>query len=64
MRLAERQDAGTLYLTTTVVCELAEGAGHGRVVAALEGGYVPERVGAGAMTVMRALAGWTYRAPA
>ena len=30
---------------------------HGRVVAALEGGYVPARVGAGTVAVLRALAG-------
>lgn len=33
----------------------ANGAGHGRVVVALEGGYDPDRVGEGSMTVMRAL---------
>lgn len=46
-----------LYEFTRAVMELAEGTAEGRVVTLLEGGYVPERVGTGALAVVRALAG-------
>jgi acetoin utilization deacetylase AcuC-like enzyme len=46
-----------VYALTRYVCDVAGGAARGRVVAALEGGYVPERIGAGAVAVMRALGG-------
>jgi acetoin utilization deacetylase AcuC-like enzyme len=39
------------------VMGLADEKAAGRVVALLEGGYVPERVGAGTVAVLRALAG-------
>ena len=40
---------------TRVMCSRAEGWCGGRVVASLEGGYVPERVGEGSVVLMRAL---------
>lgn len=46
-----------LYEFTQAVLDLAEDTAGGRVVTLLEGGYVPERVGAGAVSVIRALAG-------
>jgi acetoin utilization deacetylase AcuC-like enzyme len=45
-----------LYGVTRELVERATG-GTGRVVAVLEGGYAPERTGAGALQVVRALAG-------
>ena len=46
-----------LYEFTRAVMSLAEKTAGGRVVSLLEGGYVPERVGAGSVAVLRALAG-------
>jgi acetoin utilization deacetylase AcuC-like enzyme len=46
-----------LHAFTRDVMALAEGSAGGRVVVALEGGYVPDRVGAGTVSVVRALAG-------
>jgi acetoin utilization deacetylase AcuC-like enzyme len=46
-----------LYEFTRAVMSLAEDTAGGRVVSLLEGGYVPERVGAGSVAVLRALAG-------
>jgi len=46
-----------LHSMTRRVVEVAAGGCQGRVVAVLEGGYVPERLGAGAVAVIRALAG-------
>jgi acetoin utilization deacetylase AcuC-like enzyme len=45
-----------LHDMTRAVVERADALCGGRVVAVLEGGYVPERVGAGAVAVIRALA--------
>lgn len=45
-----------LFGMTREVVARAEEHCHGRVVALLEGGYVPERVGAGTVAVIRALA--------
>ena len=42
---------------TREVVDLAAGSARGRVVALLEGGYVPARAGAGVVATMRALAG-------
>lgn len=42
---------------TRAVCSRAESWCSGRVVAALEGGYVPERVGEGAVVMMKAMRG-------
>jgi acetoin utilization deacetylase AcuC-like enzyme len=46
-----------LHGFTRAVMALADENAAGRVVAILEGGYVPERVGAGTVAVLRALAG-------
>jgi len=46
-----------LYDFTKEVLALAEDTAQGRVVVLLEGGYVPERVGTGSVSVIRALAG-------
>jgi acetoin utilization deacetylase AcuC-like enzyme len=46
-----------LFDLTREVMAFGEKQAQGRVVALLEGGYVPERVGAGAVAVLRALAG-------
>jgi acetoin utilization deacetylase AcuC-like enzyme len=46
-----------LFEFTGAVMSLAEESAGGKVVALLEGGYVPERVGAGSVAVLRALAG-------
>jgi acetoin utilization deacetylase AcuC-like enzyme len=46
-----------LHAFTRDVMALAEGNAAGRVVVALEGGYVPDRVGSGTVSVVRALAG-------
>jgi acetoin utilization deacetylase AcuC-like enzyme len=46
-----------------MTCGIREHAGRtaaGRVVAVLEGGYVPRRVGAGVVATLRALAGIDY----
>jgi acetoin utilization deacetylase AcuC-like enzyme len=46
-----------LHGMTRVVMDAAAGSAAGRVVAALEGGYLPHRAGDGAAQVVRALAG-------
>ncbi len=46
-----------LYDFTRDIMGLAEERARGRVVVALEGGYVPDRVGSGTLAVVRALAG-------
>ena len=46
-----------LYGFTRRVMELADASAGGRLAVLLEGGYVPERVGAGTVAVLRALAG-------
>jgi acetoin utilization deacetylase AcuC-like enzyme len=46
-----------LYVMTRLVVDEVASACDGRVVAILEGGYDPERLGAGALAVVRALAG-------
>lgn len=46
-----------LHAMTTMVLERARAAAGGRVVLTLEGGYAPERLGAGVVDVIRALAG-------
>ena len=46
-----------LHAMTREVVEAAESACGGRVVALLEGGYAPARLGAGAVAVIRGLAG-------
>ncbi len=46
-----------LHGFTKAVMALAHERAGGRLVALLEGGYVPERVGAGTVSVLRALAG-------
>ncbi len=46
-----------LFDFTRDVMRLAEGPAGGRVIVLLEGGYVPERVGTGAVAVLRGLAG-------
>ncbi|MFO8175521.1 MAG: histone deacetylase [Longimicrobiales bacterium] len=46
-----------LFDFTREVMALADETAGGRVVAAMEGGYVPERVGTGSVAVIRALAG-------
>jgi acetoin utilization deacetylase AcuC-like enzyme len=47
-------EPGDLYDLTRAVAGITDGA---RLVVALEGGYVPQRVGAGTVAVLRALAG-------
>ena len=46
-----------LYAMTRYVIEVAAAGCGGRVVALLEGGYDPKRLGLGAVSVIRALAG-------
>ena len=46
-----------LHRFTREVMELADETAEGRVIILLEGGYVPQRVGDGAVAVIRALAG-------
>jgi acetoin utilization deacetylase AcuC-like enzyme len=46
-----------LHAAASALCELAASACDGRVVATLEGGYAPKRVGEGVRAVLRALAG-------
>lgn len=46
-----------LYAMTASLVERARGACEGRLVACLEGGYVPERIGRATVEVVRALAG-------
>ncbi len=53
-QLLEPED---LHRTTRMVMEAAERCCAGRVVVFLEGGYDPERTGAGCVAVIRALAG-------
>ncbi len=50
-------EPGDLYDFTREVVALADASCRGRVVVALEGGYAPDRVGAGTVAVLRALAG-------
>jgi acetoin utilization deacetylase AcuC-like enzyme len=45
-----------LHAITRTIIDLTRETARGRVVVALEGGYVPTRVGAGAVAVLRALA--------
>ena len=65
-QLLEPED---LYAMTIEVAELVGGISQGRLVVALEGGYVPERLGLGAVAVIRALCGldwppeWTTQLP-
>jgi acetoin utilization deacetylase AcuC-like enzyme len=46
-----------LYAFTRDIMALAEEKASGRVVVTLEGGYVPDRIGSGTVSVVRALAG-------
>lgn len=46
-----------MHVLTRRVMALASGTAQGRVVAVLEGGYAPKRVGEGVRATMRALAG-------
>ncbi len=46
-----------LYAMTRGIMELADSQSEGRVVALLEGGYEPSRVGVASVSVIRALAG-------
>jgi acetoin utilization deacetylase AcuC-like enzyme len=46
-----------LHAITQEVVERTRSSAEGRVVAVLEGGYLPERMGLGARNVLRALAG-------
>ena len=46
-----------LHAFTGEIVGMAEKRAEGRVVVVLEGGYVPDRAGAGAVAVVRALAG-------
>ncbi len=50
-------EPGDLHETTLKVMEAAEDCCGGRVVVFLEGGYDPQRTGAGCVAVIRALAG-------
>jgi acetoin utilization deacetylase AcuC-like enzyme len=45
-----------LHAITRLILERTQPSAAGRVVAVLEGGYVPERIGQGAVNVLRALA--------
>src|SRR5688572_624553 len=49
-----------LHHMTRSILQHAAATADGRVVAALEGGYVPRRVGAGVVATLRALAGIDY----
>ena len=53
-----------LFDFTREVMSVAEKRAGGRLVAVLEGGYVPERVGNGTVAVLRALAGLERPTPA
>ncbi len=53
-QLLEPED---LHRTTRMVMEAADRCCRGRVVVFLEGGYAPQRTGAGCVAVIRALAG-------
>ena len=53
-QLLEPED---LHQATGLVMEAAERCCRGRVVVFLEGGYDPQRTGAGCVAVIRALAG-------
>lgn len=46
-----------LHRFTREVMALAQKTAGGRLVVVLEGGYVPDRLGAGVVSVLRALAG-------
>lgn len=50
-------EPGDLHAMTRRTMELAEASAGGRVVACLEGGYVPDRVADGVVKVVRAFAG-------
>jgi acetoin utilization deacetylase AcuC-like enzyme len=52
-----------LHAVSSLLVERTHAAAGGRVAAVLEGGYVPERLGAGAVAMLRALAGLPLRAP-
>lgn len=52
-----RLEPSDLYAMTRYVVDVAASGCDGRVVALLEGGYDPERLGRGAVAVIRALAG-------
>jgi len=52
-----------LHRFTREIMDLAREAAGGRVVALLEGGYTPQRVGEGAVAVLRALAGLEWPFP-
>ena len=51
-----RLEPADLHALTRELVERTRASARGRVVVALEGGYAPERVGAGAVDVLRALA--------
>lgn len=51
------------HAMTSEVIEHTRRSAHGRVVAALEGGYDPKRTGTGAVAVIRALAGVPFPDP-
>lgn len=53
----QRFEPGDLHAMTGEVAELLGGIAVGRLVAALEGGSVPEQVGLGTVAVVRALCG-------
>jgi acetoin utilization deacetylase AcuC-like enzyme len=55
-----RLEPAHLHRMTLHIRQKAAGPADGRVVAALEGGYVPKRVGAGVVATLRALAGVDY----
>ena len=52
-------EPGDLHRTTRIVMEAADRCCEGRVVVFLEGGYDPQRTGAGCVAAVRALAGVT-----
>jgi len=53
----QRLEPGDLHAMTRELMEWGEEGWGGRLVVVLEGGYVPERLGEGAVAVIRALAG-------
>jgi acetoin utilization deacetylase AcuC-like enzyme len=50
-------EPGDLHALTRLVLERTQATARGKVVAVLEGGYAPARVGAGVVAVIRALGG-------
>ncbi|MGH7483176.1 MAG: histone deacetylase family protein [Longimicrobiales bacterium] len=52
-----RLEPADLHALTTRLIDVARRHAAGRLAIALEGGYVPDRLGAGAVAVMRALSG-------